>query len=75
MTEDTSNLMLEYLKRIRSSQERVELEVVDIKERMSAIDESLALLHTMYAQQSKRIDRIEDRLGRIERRLDLVDVS
>ena len=80
MTDDTTNLVLEHLRRIRASQERTELEIGDIKARLTAMDETmansrtdLAHLHSLYAQQSKRIDRIEDRLGRIERRLDLVD--
>ena len=80
MTDDTTNLVLEHLRRIRASQERTELEIGDIKARLTAMDETmansrtdLAPLHSLYAQQSKRIDRIEDRLGRIERRLDLVD--
>jgi septation ring formation regulator EzrA len=81
MTDETANMVLEMMKRIRASQERTELEIVDIKGRLTAMDESMALmrtdlahLHTMYAPQSKRIDRIEDRLSRIERRLELVEV-
>jgi hypothetical protein len=73
MTEETENLVLEHLRRIRASQERMELEVTDLKSRVSGIEliqgQTLALLGGI----SQRMDRFDERLGRIERRLDLVD--
>jgi len=72
MTEETENLVLEHLRRIRASQERMELEITDLKSRVSAIEliqgQVLALLGAL----SQRMDRFDERLSRIERRFDLV---
>ncbi len=80
MTADTENLILEHLRHIRARIDAMSLDIVDVKARLSAMDENLALiradtahLHSMYANQGKRIDRIEERLGRIERRLELAE--
>jgi archaellum component FlaC len=66
MSDDIAYHTLEYLKAIRSSQERVENDIKDLKFRVGQIEHTLA-------HHSNRFDRIEDRLGRIEKRLDLVD--
>ena len=72
MTEETENLVLELLRRVRASQDRTELDLSDVKSRVSALEgmhgQALVLLGTM----SQRMDRFDERLGRIERRLDLV---
>jgi archaellum component FlaC len=73
MTEETENMVLEMLRRIRASQERMELDIQDIKSRMTNIEISVGQLTSQFASQSLRLDRIEERVGRIERRLDLVD--
>lgn len=73
MTEETENLVLEHLRRIRASQERMELDMGELKSRVSALElvqgQILSLLGTM----NQRMDRFDERLGRIERRLDLVE--
>ena len=53
MTDDTSNLVLEHLKRFQAGQDRIERELKEIKDRLSQIEIGLA---------SIRIDRIERRL-------------
>jgi predicted nucleic acid-binding Zn-ribbon protein len=73
MTEGTENLVLEMLRRIRASQERMELDMVDIKARLTGVEISVGQLTSQLASQSLRLDRIEERVARIERRLDLVD--
>ncbi len=73
MTEETENLVLEMLRRIRASQERMELDVIDIKSRLTGVEISVGQLTSQLATQSLRLDRIEERVARIERRLDLVD--
>jgi hypothetical protein len=45
----------------------------DLKRRMTSLDSQVALLHVDFANQSLRIDRIDARLERIEKRLDPVD--
>ena len=73
MTEESENLVLEMLRRIRASQERMELDIQDIKTRMTSLEITVAQMGTQFAAQSLRMDRFEERLARIERRLDLVD--
>jgi predicted nucleic acid-binding Zn-ribbon protein len=73
MTEETDNLVLEMLRRIRASQERMELDMVDVKARLTGVEISVGQLTSQLASQSLRLDRIEERVARIERRLDLVD--
>ena len=46
---------------------------LDLSRRVSSLEAQVALVHGDFANQSMRIDRIEGRLERIERRLDLVD--
>ena len=41
MAEDVSNLILEHLGRIRASQERTELDIGEIKSRLSAVEVQL----------------------------------
>ena len=73
MTEETENLVLEMLRRIRSSQERMELDLVDLKARVSGIELVQGQMLTQLGGLGVRLDRLEERVSRIERRLDLVD--
>ena len=72
MTEETENLVLEHLRRIRASQERMELEISDLKSRVSAIELIQGQILALLGGLSQRMDRFDERLSRIERRLDLV---
>ncbi len=73
MTEETENLVLEMLRRIRASQERMELDVIDLKARVSSIEQVQGNILNQIGGLGVRMDRIEERVARIERRLDLVD--
>ncbi len=73
MSEETENLVLEMLRRIRASQERMELDVVDLKARVSGIEIVQGNILNQIGGLGVRMDRIEERVSRIERRLDLVD--
>jgi hypothetical protein len=73
MTAETENMVLEMLRRIRASQERTELDVADMKVRMSALEQHQGQLLTLLGTLNQRMDRFDERLGRIERRLDLVE--
>ena len=73
MTEDTENMVLELLRRMRSSQERMELDMQDIKSRMTGLEITAGQISNQLGAQSLRLDRLEERISRIERRLDLVD--
>lgn len=74
MTEETENLVLEQLRRIRASQERMEQDIHDLKLRMTSVENQLGQHQVQFAAMNQRMDRVDERLTRIERRLDLVEV-
>jgi archaellum component FlaC len=51
----------------------MELDMQDIKSRMTGIEITFSQMSSQLASQSLRLDRMEERIGRIERRLDLVE--
>jgi polyhydroxyalkanoate synthesis regulator phasin len=73
MTTETENLVLELLRRIRASQDRVELDIADLKLRMSAVEQHLGQTPVQLAGLNARMDRFDERMSRIERRMELVD--
>jgi predicted nucleic acid-binding Zn-ribbon protein len=73
MTEETENIVLELLRRIRASQERMEQDIADLKARMSSVELVLGQQQIQLAALNARMDRSDERLGRIERRLELVN--
>ena len=73
MTEQTENMIIEMLRRIRASVERVEADVGDLKLRTSAIESHLGQMQIQNAGMNSRLDRLDERIGRIERRLDLAE--
>lgn len=66
MTEAENNLVLEHLRHIRAVVEETRLDVIELKTRAG-------ILEQQYASLSSRVDRIEGRLERIERRIGLID--
>ncbi|MBN9510154.1 MAG: hypothetical protein J0I21_13700 [Alphaproteobacteria bacterium] len=75
MAIEPDSLALEHLRHIRGSVDALRDDVREIKRRMTAVEVQLANVHSDFAGQSGRIDRIEDRLERIERRLDIAPVA
>jgi hypothetical protein len=73
MAEETDNPVLEMLRRIRASQERTELDIADLKGRVSALEQVTGQILVLLGTMAQRMDRFDERLGRIERRLDLID--
>jgi hypothetical protein len=73
MTGDAESAMLDMLRRIRASQQRTELDVADVKVRMSALEQHQGQLLALLGTLSQRLDRFDERSGRIERRLDRVE--
>jgi archaellum component FlaC len=67
MANETENLVLEHLRAIRSTVERMAEDVHDLKVRMTNVEEGLAGVN-------RRLDRLELRVERIEKRLGLVEV-
>lgn len=73
MTDDVAHLMLEQLKHIRATTDAMALDIIDIKSRVSGLELQMGQVQVTLAGQSQRIDRLEERIARIERRLDLVE--
>ncbi|MBT9292723.1 hypothetical protein [Prosthecodimorpha staleyi] len=73
MAEQPDHIVIEMLKRIRASQERMELDLSDLKSRVSSLELHQGQTLAMMGGISQRLDRLDERIGRIERRLDLVD--
>jgi predicted nucleic acid-binding Zn-ribbon protein len=63
----SDNIVLEHLRAIRATLDRHSDDLLDIKGR-------LGILEQQYASISTRVDRIDERAFRIEKRLDLVEV-
>ena len=80
MSDQPDNLVLVYLRRIDERLERIEVDMRDVKRRLTALEESQARMHQDiaairgdYAGLQLRMDRFDERLARIERRLDLAE--
>jgi hypothetical protein len=73
MADEPNNIVLEHLRHIRQAVDKLALDLTDVKSRVSSLErvqgEILALIGTM----NRRMDHFDERLGRIERRLDLVE--
>jgi predicted nucleic acid-binding Zn-ribbon protein len=72
MSDTPDNLILVYLRRMDEKLDRLVDSVADLGRRVTSLESKVALLHGDFAAQSERIDRIELRLERIDRRLDIV---
>jgi archaellum component FlaC len=68
MVDEPENVILALLRRMDAKLDRVIDDVQDLKVRMTAVEEALVGVH-------RRLDRLEVRVERIERRLDLVDAA
>jgi hypothetical protein len=73
MTDDVANLMLEHLKALRAGQVELRFELMDVKSRLTSVEIHMGESQNQYAAQSLRLDRIDERLGRFERRLEIVE--
>jgi len=68
MTDDVVNVMLEHCRATRASQMSMELDIADLKTRVSNVGQSMGAM-TMW------LDRRATRVGRFEWRQDLVDAD
>ena len=77
MAEDPESLVLIILRRVDGKVDEIALDIRDLKHRVSTLEIGVANLAateaSRYANLALRVDRIDDRIGRIERRLDLVE--
>lgn len=75
MSEDVANLTLVFMRRLDERLDRLESDIGDIKLRVSATEEHLASMMMSIAGANSRMDKIDARLARVERRLDLTDAK
>ena len=73
MSDEITSQALECLKAIRSSQERIENDIRDVKFRLGQLERQIVGVHDGQAHNNNLLDRIEERLYKIEKRLDLVE--
>jgi len=79
MTENIENLILEHLRALRAVMDRVGECLNDLKARVGQVEDHIAgmrrdlsTLHADIAITHKRLDGLESRVERIEKRLELV---
>jgi predicted nucleic acid-binding Zn-ribbon protein len=72
MIEQVENLILEYLRAMRADVAQMKEDIRDIKLRLSALESHVANLLSDVLRQNARIDSLDERIGRIEHRLELV---
>jgi tetrahydromethanopterin S-methyltransferase subunit G len=73
MADEPQNLVLEHLRRIDRKVDGLLEEFRHFNLRVGSIENHTVSLHLSDVQQNGEIDRIKNRLDRIERRLELVD--
>ena len=73
MTDEPNNIVLEHLRHIRRAVDRIELDLTDVKSRVSSLQQVQGQILALMGTMNQRMDRFDERLGRVERRLDLVD--
>jgi len=80
MTETLDNLVLEHLRHIRGRVDQIAEDVTDLKHRMTSLEGSMSLVKREVAygdeadaRQQATLDKLAERIERIERRLELSD--
>ena len=73
MANDSDNLILDILKKIQGRLSAIEVDLGDVKARISVMEQYQGQVLTLLGGLNQRMDRFDERLSRIERRLDLVD--
>jgi tetrahydromethanopterin S-methyltransferase subunit G len=75
---NVENLLIEHLKRFQAGQERIERKLDELVQRTGQLEQSVANLHRDFAHgeisdagMSVRLDKVGERLDRIERRLEI----
>jgi predicted nucleic acid-binding Zn-ribbon protein len=73
MTDEPTNMVLEYLRRLDRKVDKIGEDVSELKTRMIALEGHMASFHVQVSGHSSEIERINQRIERIERRLELTD--
>lgn len=72
MDDGPDSIVLRFLRGLDAKIDRLADDMREVKQRLGALEEGLALQAHSVASISRRVDRVDERLERIERRLDLV---
>jgi predicted nuclease with TOPRIM domain len=73
VTNTVVDLLREQFARVHIKLDNLSAGQHDLSTRVTSLEAQVALLHGDFANQSMRIDRVDERLSRIERRLELAD--
>jgi hypothetical protein len=73
MTENVENILLEHMRAIRAQLERMERDLTDVKVRIGSWERHQLAAHHDSIGQSGRIDNLDERLIRLEKRMELRD--
>jgi len=78
MTDNVENIVLEHLRHIRGRVDQIAEDITDLKHRMSSLESSMVLVkHEIAhsdetdARQQVTLDKIVERIQRLEKRLEL----
>ena len=79
MTDNVESVIIEHLRHIRGRVDRIAEDMSDVKLRLSSLESAMVLVKREVssgdetdARQQFSLDRLADRIERIERRLDLI---
>ena len=75
MSDNVESVVLEQLRRLNGKFDRFELELGDMKPRLASVEDHLASVVMSAAGLNSRLDRMDGRVARIERRLELTDAN
>ncbi len=70
---EPDSLILEHLRHIRGQLDRIELRLDDLTRRVGRIETDVAQIHVTLAEHSVGFDRLDMRVTRIGKPLDLVE--
>jgi predicted nucleic acid-binding Zn-ribbon protein len=75
MTDEPDNLVLEHLRAIRADARETRVDMREIKGRVTNLEIVVDALATAHGQMQQSIDRLSDRIERIETPLGLVEAE
>jgi predicted nuclease with TOPRIM domain len=73
MADEPDNLTLRMLRQIDAKLDTILDRLHDLTARTSSVEDQLVGLRTDFVRLEHRVDRFDERLARIERRLDLIE--
>ena len=73
MTDETSNLIVEILRRLERRMDSLEARLGDVERQLILLRSDVHSLHGYQRLADERVASLEGRIDRIEKRLDLVD--